>query len=92
LDNQHRLITGYRDLPQQEIDLMNEIEAHAEQTRELVNRVERYCIARDDQPLPEGHAPHSTVTLPLRWAAEGRTDLQKGYMSLVRAVAAPNTF
>ena len=58
----------------------------------MVGQVERYCVDRDNEPVPEGHAPHSTVTLPLRWAAEGRTDLQKGYMSLVRAIAAPTTF
>ncbi len=27
-----------------------------------------------------------------RWAAEGRTDLQKGFMSLIRAIAQPTTF
>jgi len=31
-------------------------------------------------------------TLDQRWVAEGNTDLQKGIMSLVRAVAQPTTF
>lgn len=31
-------------------------------------------------------------TIDRRWAAEGRTDLQKGFMSLVRAIAQPTTF
>jgi hypothetical protein len=85
-------ITGYRQLSEAEAALMNEIKAHAEQTRELVNRVMRHVEAGLAQPLPEGHAPHSNVTHPARWAAEAQTDLQKGYMSLVRAVAQPTTF
>jgi hypothetical protein len=32
------------------------------------------------------------ATIDRRWAAEGRTDLQKGFMSLVRAIAQPSTF
>lgn len=71
---------------------MNEIREHAEQTRELVNRVMRHVEDEMSKPLPEWHAPHSTVTHPSRWAAEAQTDLQKGYMSLVRAVARPTTF
>lgn len=31
-------------------------------------------------------------TIDRRWAAEGRTDLQKGFMSLVRAIAQPTSF
>jgi hypothetical protein len=88
MDNQHKLISGYRDLSKEEIDLMNEIKAMAEQVRELVNRVQR---------LPEPtygpeDAPHSTVTHPARWAAIAQTDLQQGFMALVRAVARPSTF
>lgn len=85
-------ITGYRQLNEAEAALMNEVKQHAEQTRELLNRVERYLDAELDKPLPEGHAPHSTVTHPMRWLSEGRTDLQKGYMSVVRAIARPTTF
>ena len=29
MDNQHKLIKGYRDLSEQEIDLMNRIKTHA---------------------------------------------------------------
>lgn len=27
-----------------------------------------------------------------RWAAEGKTDLQKGFMALIRSIAQPTTF
>lgn len=30
--------------------------------------------------------------LDQRWIAEGKTDLQKGFMSLVRGIAQPTTF
>jgi hypothetical protein len=85
-------ITGYRELSSDELALINQVKAHAEMTRDLVNRIEQFCIARDEEPLPEGHAPHSSVTAPMRWASIARTDLQTGYMALVRAVAAPTTF
>lgn len=85
-------IAGYRQLNETEAALMNEIKLHAEQTRDLVNRVQTYLAEQGQQPLPEGHAPHSQVTNPLRWAALGQTDLQTGFMKLVRAVAQPTTF
>ncbi|CAJ2715905.1 Acb2/Tad1 domain-containing protein [Burkholderia pseudomallei] len=37
--NQHRKISGYRELSQAEIDLMNRIKAHAELTRQLVEDI-----------------------------------------------------
>lgn len=85
-------ITGYRQLSEAEASLMNEVKTHAEQTRELVNRVQQYVEEQSRQPLPEGHAPHSQVTHPGRWAAMAQTDLQTGYMKLVRAIAQPTTF
>ena len=89
-------ITGYRQLNEAEAALMNEIKAHAEETRALVNRVQQHVDASLREPLPEGHAPHSQVTNPMRWAAlaqtELQTELQTGYMMLVRAVAQPSTF
>lgn len=85
-------ITGYRQLSETDAALINEIKAHAEATRELVNRVQHHVNDQLAQPLPEGHAPHSQVTNPARWAALAQTELQTGYMMLVRAVAQPSTF
>ena len=94
MDNQHKKISGYHDLSQEEIDLMNEVKEHAEQTRHLVHKVEMVLInqARNAVESSNTEPPHSIVTEPLRWVAEGRTDLQKGYMSLVRSIAQPTTF
>lgn len=34
----------------------------------------------------------STDGLDQRWVSEGKTDLQKGFMSLIRGIAQPTTF
>lgn len=39
VDNQHRKITGYRDMPQADIDLINEIKAHETAWAQLWLRV-----------------------------------------------------
>lgn len=79
MDNQHKKITGYRDLSQEEIDTMNEIKQLAEQVGQLVEKIKR--SEWDDGVEPDW-----------RWIALGQTDLQKGFMSLVRGIAQPTTF
>jgi len=39
MDNQHRHIKGYRELSQQEIDLMNEIKAKGEELNDLIRKL-----------------------------------------------------
>lgn len=75
MDNQHKKITGYRDLSQDEIDAMNAIKAVAGQVENLMQRLEEVPIDLD-----------------MRWWAIGKTDLQKGFMALTRAVAQPESF
>lgn len=41
MENQHRQITGYRELTQEEIDLMNEIKAQGENLRALMLKLQR---------------------------------------------------
>jgi len=79
MDNQHKHIKGYRDLSQDEIDLMNEIKVKAEECGELCAR------------LKEMTRPNPTP-LDGRWVAIGTTHLQEGFMALVRSVAQPTTF
>jgi hypothetical protein len=74
MDNQHKKIKGYRDLSQEEIDLMNEAKELSEKVGELVARMK--SLPSNDQ----------------RWIATGTTDLQKGFMCLIRGVAQPTTF
>ncbi len=80
MDNQHRKIKGYRELNQDEIDLMNEIKAKGEELNVLHNQL---CAM---------HASTAGHAIDPRWLAEGKTDLQKGIMCWVRAVAQPETF
>ena len=75
MENQHRLIAGYRELTPAEIQVMNEIKGTAELVAELVNDL---ATERHDTDK--------------RWVAIARTDLQTGFMALVRAVAKPTTF
>ncbi len=74
MENQHKKITGYRDLSQEEIDLMNEAKAMAIAVGDLVAKIRESDQA--DQ----------------RWASIGCTDLQKGFMALIRSIAQPGTF
>ena len=74
MKDQHTKIKGYRDLSQEEINLMNEAKSLAEQVGILVDKIQ---LDRNTD---------------LRWLSIGRTDLQKGFMSLIRSVAKPTTF
>ena len=74
MENQHRKISGYRELSQAEIDKMNLIKELAEKCGDLVKFL-------DDMPNADK-----------RWLEIGKTDLQKGFMGLVRSIAKPETF
>lgn len=76
MENQHKKITGYRDLTQAEIDLMNEGKALAQQVGEWVAKL---------QGMGQG-------ALDQRWVAIGKTDLQTGFMAVIRGIAQPTTF
>lgn len=80
MDNQHKKIKGYRDLTQDEIDCMNKIKSLGEELGQLYD----YLAGANCQT--GGHQ------IDMRWLNEGRTDLQKGIMCWVRAVAQPTTF
>nr|MBN5162375.1 hypothetical protein [Stenotrophomonas maltophilia] len=85
MENQHRKITGYRELTQAEIDLMNDIKAKGVELDALVKRLE------DNQARVT--AEHgSGDTEPFRWISIGNTHLQQGLMALTRAVAKPESF
>jgi hypothetical protein len=85
MENQHRKITGYRELTEADIALMNKIKAQGEATRELIAEVNANTAANN---VVHG-TPDSEAN---RWAAVAKTQLQQGYMALTRAVALPTTF
>ena len=76
VDNQHQKIKGYRDLSQEDIDMMNECKEMAELCKTLVESLRIPGAATYDQ----------------RWISIGATDLQTGFMALIRGIAQPTTF
>lgn len=81
MDNQHKLIKGYRDLSQDEVDLMNEAKNLATQVGEFLDKIQ--LTAPDNKVRTD---------IDQRWANIAKTDLQKGFMALIRAIAQPTTF
>jgi len=80
MKEQHTLIKGYRDLTQDEIDCMNKIKGLGEELGKLYDY------------LAITNANTGNHQIDMRWLNEGRTDLQKGIMCWVRAVAQPTIF
>ena len=89
VDNQHQKIKGYRDLTEKEIALMNRVKSVAEEVGLLVTEIQ--MMAGDRTEVKFGDEDF-TPFVDGRWAAIARTDLQTGFMALVRSVARPETF
>lgn len=88
MDNQHKQIKGYRDLSQAEIDLMNTIK---EKEAELITLIDAHVVylshvIGNGTNEARAHAVHSEA---LKWAAVAKTNLQLGFMTLIRSVAQP---
>jgi hypothetical protein len=80
MDNQHKQIKGYRDLSQDEINLMNEVKQKASEVEALINSLGAF------------HSQTSNHAIDVRWVNIATTDLQKGFMALVRSIAKPESF
>lgn len=103
MENQHRKITGYRELSQTEIDLMNRIKEKGAELLALqaevmgVLQASRFVIynlidnPETDEDPRIGHEEMDRFEKaePFRWAAIGKTDIQTAIMALVRAIAQP---
>lgn len=74
MENQHQKIKGYRDLSQEEIDMMNEAKELSAKCGEFVDKLS------------------NIHDLDHRWISIGKTDLQKGFMSVIRGIARPESF
>lgn len=88
MENQHRKITGYRELSQEEIDLMNEVKAKGVELAVLIHKINNFNSNTKD----EATANAVLGSQANRWVNIGRTDLQTGLMALTRAVAKPEFF
>jgi hypothetical protein len=79
-------ITGYRQLDEAEVALMNEGKALAEACGIYIEKLRLH----DDSKRP----PAGKVQPPLdqRWISIGATQLQQGFMAVIRGIAQPTTF
>lgn len=73
MDNQHKKISGYRDLSQAEINMMNDVKALEAKWNALVDRI------AGTRGSPEGH----------RQIAIAKTEGEHAFMRAVRAIALP---
>ena len=85
MDNQHRKIRGYRDLSQEEINLINRIKEKGEEMGELIDELENMNLPRLDAGQTDGREC-------IRWILIGKTHIQQGLMALTRSVALPGFF
>lgn len=82
-------ITGYRQLSEEEVALMNEGKALAEQCGAYIEKLRAYRPADDK---PSDAAFDTNRPLDQRWISIGATQLQQGFMAVIRGIAQPTTF
>ncbi|KVR21656.1 hypothetical protein WK13_34530 [Burkholderia ubonensis] len=91
MDNQHRKISGYRELSQEEIDLMNAVKAKSAEMGELVKQIRsRMVTGVSGLKGPELHAFYEAD--PFTWLTNGAHDIQTGVMKVIRAITQPKGF
>jgi hypothetical protein len=90
MENQHRIIQGYRELTKAEIDLMNEIKSKGYELAELFGRVRMHVINQTDKDGADAARDRHSVAEPMRWLARAKTSAQDAIMQAVRAVAQPD--
>ena len=80
-------VTGYRQLSESEVVLMNEGKALAEQCGAYIAKLRTHADA--NRAMAETQlAP----ALDQRWVSIGATDIQRGFMAVIRGIAQPTTF
>ena len=93
MDNQHKQIKGYRDLSQDEIDLMNEIKEHGEKTAFLLSKLT--VLRFNNHRNLTGEVDEISLTQiqeSERCLQLAKDNLQQGQMWFVRAVELPESF
>jgi hypothetical protein len=93
LDNQHKLIKGYRDLSKTEIDLMNAVKTKAEEVRALLCQITDHLYEQEGSAYnDDDEMGRLSEAEPGHWLLKAGDDLQTGFMKLTRAIAQPTTF
>lgn len=83
-------ITGYRQLSETEVALMNEGKALAEQCGAYIAKLRAHGNTTSNHTL--GGHNGDDPKLDQRWISIGATDLQRGFMAVIRGIAQPTTF
>lgn len=83
-------ITGYRQLSAQEAELMNEGKALAEQCGAFIEKLRAHPQSKTQQ-APVADALE-LQPLDQHWISVGATQLQQGFMAVIRGIAQPTTF
>ena len=95
MENQHRKIKGYRELNQQEIDLMNKIKKLGPQIEAVLLDIGSYL---DEQKLDSVNDENAELkdrlvnATPGRFLALAKTNIQTGLMYATRSVEQPEFF
>ena len=79
-------VTGYRQLSEAEVALMNEGKALSEQCGEYIAKLRLHIN------IDGGNANGLQPRLDQRWVSIGATDIQCGFMAVIRGIAQPTTF
>ena len=82
-------ITGYRQLSETEVELMNEGKALAEACGEYIRKLREHTDSAVKLSAPK---PGKEPPLDPRWISIGATDIQTGFMAVIRGIAQPTTF
>ncbi len=80
-------ITGYRQLTEADAVLMNEAKALAEQCGAFITKLRSHADS-----TRHGSSTQRVPVIDHKWVGIGATDLQKGWMSIIRSIAQPTTF
>ena len=95
MQDQHKKIKGYRDLTQEEVDLMNEIKGHGQVTKNLIAKVRKMRKVNEENDTygnPPTHLTQSQLDRSATCLDNAEVTLQTGMMWFVRSVALPEGF
>jgi hypothetical protein len=94
MENQHRKISGYRELGQEEIDLMNEIKALGPVIEATIKKVEAHIKLQRQYDMNGVSVPNQQMdnATPEKFLDLAKTEFQTGLMYATRAVAQPEFF
>ncbi len=82
-------VTGYRQLSEAEVELMNEGKALAEACGAYIAKLRTHANAGPNVTFDD---LANGCPLDQRWISIGATQLQQGFMAVIRGIAQPTTF